>query len=96
LLCWAFVDTVMGILVPYKVTNFLTMRDLRLPPHGKEICAHLGFYTPWLRTSVPILVTSLPHLQRLRSPKQLNFLTLEDGTVRLSRNAGTKLSFYAE
>jgi hypothetical protein len=60
--------------------------------HEVEICALLGYYAALNVGSVP----KFRHNQSVPSSsvKKYNFLTLWDGTDRLSRNVGTKLPLY--
>jgi len=54
-----------------------------------EICALLGYYAACSGNSLPTFRSYLSDIQRSRI-----FLTLEDGTDRLSRNVGKKLPPY--
>ena len=59
------------------------------------ICTLLGFYAPQSDNSLPTFRdnTSVPYLRVKKSKK--DFLTLEDGTDRLSRKVCKELSLYA-
>jgi hypothetical protein len=65
-----------------------------------EICALLGYYTALSGSSVPTFRDNLsvPYSRVKKSKKKAffwDFLTLEDGRDKLSRNVGTELPLNA-
>jgi len=56
----------------------------------KENFIFLGFYAAWISSSLSRFAST--YWSNLQRP---NCLTFEDGTDRLSRNVGNKLSIYA-
>ena len=61
-------------------------------PDADEICTLLGYYEVYSGNSVPMFHSNLSVLSSMSL--FLAFLTLEDGTNRLSQNVSTELLLY--
>jgi hypothetical protein len=63
-----------------------------------EMCAFLGNYEEWRDEPVPTfrdIIGPIFKGQEFKEAKDCDFLTLLEGTDKLSRNVGTKLPLYA-